>query len=77
MRIWIARNEGYYEDELRVTGELMVFYDTPILKYDSKKRRRCWTCARVMCQAPSYMFPEIEEEKCVMFLSEDVVLKLI
>ena len=40
MKLWVARNEGYEEEVLHdrfkhVSGELLIFYDTPMLVYES------------------------------------------
>lgn len=73
MKLWVARNEGYEEEEVlhdrfkHVSGELFIFYDTPLLVYDSEKQRKIWTCSREMCEVPSYMFPGIKEGECVVF----------
>ena len=75
LKLWIARNEGYYDDEdenLRITGELLICYDQPILEYDSDKRRKMWKYSRIMHEAPSYMFPEIEEMTCRVFTTHTI-----
>ena len=75
MKLWVARNEGYYDEEdedLRITGELLVCYDKPILEYDSNKGRMVWKYSRVMHEAPSYMFPEIEEQTCKVFMTHTI-----
>lgn len=77
MELWVARNEGYDEEVLHdrythVTGELLIFYDKPELKYDSTENRRKWTNARIMGNPESYMFPEIKEEECIKFTTKSI-----
>lgn len=72
IKLWIARNEGWEEEYLHdryqhVPGELLICYDRPTLKYDDSLGRQIWKYARIMHEAPSYMFPEIKEKECVEF----------
>lgn len=66
-KLWIARDEGTYEDDERVSGALHIFYDSPLLLQDISKNIKTWQNARVLCEVPSYMFPEIKEKTCALF----------
>ena len=69
MKLWIRRTEAIIPDDVYesvverhpenriVYTKLYVFYDKPI---DS---------ARIVCEAPNYMFPEIREGECIEFES--------
>lgn len=66
MKLWIARNpdydtmvDGEWEER---EGELCLFYDSPELRYDDEKTRDVFTNARMICQIPSYMYPNITAE---------------
>ena len=69
MKLWIKRTEAdipaeVYEsiverhpEDMIVYTKLYVFYDKPIGE------------ARLICEVPNYMFPEIKEGECVEFES--------
>ena len=65
-KLWIARDpdydeciDGFWEPQ---KGTLRLFYDTPVLFYDSKLTRSVWGNARQICEIPNYMFPNITPE---------------
>ena len=77
LKLWLARNEGKEEEYIHdrcthVPGELLVCFDKPILKHDPDEHRNKWMYSRIMCEAPNYMFPEIEEGTCVEFSYKDL-----
>ena len=69
MKLWIERTEADIPDDVYesvverhpenriVYTKLYVFYDKPV------------GSARLMCEVPNYMFPEIKEGECVEFES--------
>lgn len=69
MKLWIKRTEADIPDDVYesvverhpenriVYTKLYVFYDKPV------------DVARLMCEVPNYMFPEIKEGECVEFES--------
>ena len=69
MKLWIERTEADIPDDVYesvverhpenriVYTKLYVFYDKPVCS------------ARLMCEVPNYMFPEIKEGECVEFES--------
>lgn len=67
IRMWIARDEGIYEDEMDdepQVGKLHLFYDTPLWHRDSETNTFKFDCARCIGEIPSYMYPWIEEGCC-------------
>ena len=77
LKLWLARNEGKEEEYVHdrythVDGELLVCLDKPILKFDPDELRNKWMYSRIMCEAPSYMFPEIDEGTWVEFSYKDL-----
>jgi hypothetical protein len=73
MKLWIGRTEAIIPDDVYesvverhpekriVYTKLYVFYDKPSDKeFDT---------ARIVCEVPNYMFPEIGEGECVEFKS--------
>lgn len=67
-KIWLARDEAKYdEDYHNQRGDIHLFYDTPQLVFNKEKRLLCWENARKIATIPSYMFPELKEETCVVF----------
>lgn len=81
-KIWLARDEAVVpydirvrEDEIYRFGKLHLFYDTPLLgPADDGSHRQVWSCARLCCEVPSYMFPNIKEKsvRTVFFIDEDL-----
>lgn len=80
--LYVARDEGYvvhYDDGdfEKVQGRLHIFYERPLLEYVqssyNKERQMTvdghfeWKMARCIGEIPSYMFPEIQEKKCLRF----------
>lgn len=66
IRMWIARDGGLYdEDTNRIkTGELHLFYDTPLPSIDTETRAVKFEGARCIGTIPSYMYPWIEDGFC-------------
>ena len=68
IRMWLARDEGIYLDDMDDTpqvGKLHLFYDTPLVHTNSETKNLRFDCARIICEVPSYMYPDIEEGDCV------------
>lgn len=70
-KVWIARDEGimFEDDDYPQKGKLHVFYDLPILEYDSELHILKWTCARKIGEVPSYMYPSIKEKECIELIT--------
>lgn len=69
IKFWIARDEGIYleeDDRKPQPGKLHIFYDTPEILYDRVNNNKYFGNARVICEIPSYMFPEIKEGTCLV-----------
>lgn len=69
-KIWIARDEGLYDSEdegTKLVGKLHMFYDSPELLFNPSTWRKYWGNARVICELPSYMYPKVEECKCIVY----------
>lgn len=64
--MWIARDEGIYDDDYEVLeeGKLHLFYDTPLVHEDLDTRTLKFTGARCIGEIPSYMYPWIKEGDC-------------
>lgn len=68
--LWIARDEGFYneEDDEPSVGKLHIFYDQPqLIKVDGIY---CWKFSRIICEVPSYMYPEIKEKTCIKLINK-------
>lgn len=77
MKLWIKRTEADIPDDVYesvverhpenriVYTKLYVFYDKPVDVAGLKPV----DVARLMCEVPNYMFPEIKEGECVEFES--------
>lgn len=69
--IWIARDQGIWDHpnfDCKV-GALRMYYDTPERTY--KDGLGIWSLARVICDVPSYMYPEITwENSPIKFIPE-------
>lgn len=81
MKIWIARDEADYEDELihyierhpekeREFGALHLFYDMPTYERRPLEKGK-WIGGRTAAEIPSYLFPQIRCEECLEFNAED------
>lgn len=66
-KLWIARDEGKWDEDVKQIGELNLFYDTPQLLFDVENRISYWGNARKIGQIPSYMYPEIKDRECYVF----------
>lgn len=66
-RLWIARDEGKWDEDVEQIGELNLFYDTPELLFDVENRISYWGNARKIAQIPFYMYPEIKDRECYVF----------
>ena len=44
-----------------------MFYDSPELLFNPSTWRKYWGNARVICELPSYMYPKVEECKCIVY----------
>lgn len=63
-RLYIARDEGKWDEGVQTTGELNLFYDTPQLLFDIDKRISYWGNARKIAKIPSYMYPQVKDKEC-------------
>lgn len=66
-RLYIARDEGKWDEDVKKEGELNLFYDTPELLFDIDKRTSYWGNARKIAGIPSYMYPQIKDKECYVF----------
>lgn len=69
-KIWIARDEGLYDskdEDTKLVGKLHMFYDSPELLYNSMTNSMNWGNARRICELPSYMYPNVEDCKCIVY----------
>lgn len=64
VRMWIARDNGEYIDDVKQVGDIHLFYDTPMKVKDEKTGRWIFSCSRMICKLPSYMYPWIEDGHC-------------
>ncbi len=67
LKLYIARDEGKWDEDVQTTGELNLFYDTPQLLFDIDKRISYWGNARKIANIPSYMYPQIKDKECYVF----------
>lgn len=67
LKLYIARDEGKWDEGVQRTGELNLFYDTPQLLFDIDKRTSYWGNARKIAGIPSYMYPQIKDKECYVF----------
>ena len=66
-RLYIARDEGKWDEDVKKEGELNLFYDTPELLFDIDKRTSYWGNARKIAGLPSYMYPQVKDKECYVF----------
>ena len=66
-RLYIARDEGKWDEGIQTTGELNLFYDTPQLLFDIDKRISYWGNARKIANIPSYMYHQVKYKECYVF----------
>lgn len=66
-KLYIARDEGKWDESIKKEGELNLFYDTPQLLFDVKDCTLYWGNARKIAGIPSYMYPQIKDKECYVF----------
>lgn len=66
-RLYIARDEGKWDEDVKKEGELNLFYDTPQLLFDIDKQTSYWGNARKIAGLPSYMYPQVKDKECYVF----------
>lgn len=66
-KLYIARDEGKWDEGVQTTGELNLFYDTPELLFDVGNWVSYWGNARKIAQIPSYMYPQVKDKECYVF----------
>jgi hypothetical protein len=59
LKLYIARDEGKWDEDVQKAGELNLFYDTPQLLFNVKDWTSYWGNARKIAHIPSYMYPRI------------------
>ena len=67
LKLYIARDEGKWDEDVQTTGELNLFYDTPQLLFDMNDWTSYWGNARKIAQIPSYMYPQVKDKECYVF----------
>lgn len=66
-KLYIARDEGKWDEDVQKAGELNLFYDTPELLFDIDERISYWDNSRKIANIPSYMYPQIKDKECYVF----------
>ena len=66
-KLYIARDEGKWDEDVQKAGELNLFYDTPQLLFNVKYWTSYWGNARKIAQIPSYMYPQVKDKECYVF----------
>ena len=68
-KIWIARDQDQEDEDYNLVkrGKLHMFYDSPELLYNPDTRNRYWGNARIICEIPSYMYPNIDTCQCIVY----------
>lgn len=66
-KLYIARDEGKWDEDVKKEGELNLFYDTPQLLFDVKDQISYRGNARKIAEIPSYMYPQIRDKECYVF----------
>lgn len=66
-KLYIARDEGKWDEDVQTTGELNLFYDTPELLFNVKDSISYWGNARKIAHIPSYMYPQVKDKECYVF----------
>ena len=64
-KLYIARDEGKWDEDVQTTGELNLFYDTPELLFNDSTSY--WGNARKIAHIPSYMYPQVKDKECYVF----------
>lgn len=67
LKLYIARDEGKWDEDVQTTGELNLFYDTPELLFNVEDWTSYWGNARKIANIPSYMYPQIKDKECYVF----------
>lgn len=67
LKLYIARDEGKWDEDVQKAGELNLFYDTPQLLFNVKDLTSYWGNARKIAHIPSYMYPQIKDKECYVF----------
>lgn len=67
LKLYIARDEGKWDEDVQKAGELNLFYDTPELLFDIDKRISYWGNARKIANIPSYMYHQVKDKECYVF----------
>lgn len=67
LKLYIARDEGKWDEDVQKAGELNLFYDTPQLLFNVKDRTSYWGNARKIANIPSYMYPQVKDKECYVF----------
>lgn len=60
-KLYIARDEGKWDEDVQTTGELNLFYDTPELLFNVEDWTSYWGNARKIANIPSYMYPQEQD----------------
>lgn len=66
-KLYIARDEGKWDEDVKKEGKLNLFYDTPELLFDIDEQISYWGNARKIAHIPSYMYPQIKDKECYVF----------
>lgn len=66
-KLYIARDESKWDEDVQTTGELNLFYDTPELLFNVKDSISYWGNARKIAHIPSYMYPQVKDKECYVF----------
>lgn len=66
-KLYIARDEGKWDEDVKKEGELNLFYDTPQLLFDVEDQILYWGNARKIAEIPSYIYPQIRDKECYVF----------
>lgn len=67
LKLYIARDEGKWDEDVQKAGELNLFYDTPQLLFNVKDWTSYWGNARKIAHIQSYMYPQIKDKECYVF----------
>lgn len=73
--LFIARDDyeyDEYDESFTAPGKLHIFYDKPELLTMSYPMTYYWGNARMICEIPTYMFPNIKENTCVKFNTKNI-----
>lgn len=67
LKLYIARDEGKWDEDVQKAGELNLFYDTPQLLFNVKYWTSYWGNARKIANIPSYMYHQVKDKECYVF----------